>query len=86
MPIYFTADADMYCEACCRARYGTTEGADREGNPIGAVFSWDERPDYCPHCGDCGGALDTCTCDDDRDDAPIGGSEDFREALLQLGL
>ncbi len=51
-PDYFTADADTWCEDCLTSRYGSTEGADAEGNGIGAVFGEEsDTPQYCAGCG-----------------------------------
>lgn len=62
-PIAYVYDADTYCEECTVKKYGSTEGDDSEGNPIGAQFSWDEWWDGGPlcevlSCGDCHTVLD----------------------------
>ena len=72
-PIAYTYEANYHCEACTLARFGYgadgfigTDSEDNEGNPIGAVFSWD---DWCEpseplpqilSCGTCHGEIDRC--------------------------
>jgi len=49
-PIGYTYEADHHCRQCAGNRFGTDwltgfvldSARDREGNPVGAVFSWDE--------------------------------------------
>ena len=61
----FTWEADIYCLDCTRERFGEPSDpvspwldvADSEGNPVGAVFPFDEF-DYAPHCGGCGTPID----------------------------
>lgn len=62
-PIAYTYEADHHCESCTVARFGSTEGEDREGNQVGAVFSWDEwynigYGSQTLGCGDCFAILD----------------------------
>jgi hypothetical protein len=65
-PIAYTYEADYHCPPCAKERFGEDElgfvpsGAeDDEGNPIGAVASWDEwydvSKDECEIlvCGTC---------------------------------
>jgi hypothetical protein len=63
-PIAYTYEADTHCEACTRERFPSTEGIDREGNAVGAIFSWDE---WCEPtepgtqylvCGTCHGIIE----------------------------
>jgi hypothetical protein len=63
-PIAYTYEADTHCPACAIARFGTEDGRpwppedaeDREGNPVGAVFPWDDEPDGL-YCGTCHGTI-----------------------------
>ena len=63
-PIAYTYEADTHCPACAFERFGRNERGfiaesptvDNEGNPIGAVFSWDEY-DEGLYCGDCHGTI-----------------------------
>jgi hypothetical protein len=69
-PIAYTYEADHHCPACARARFGADEhgfppesARDGEGNPVGAVFSWDEwqnigEGSQTLACGTCGAILD----------------------------
>lgn len=42
-PIAYTYEADTHCPPCTAERFGPAcEGTDREGNAVGALFSWDE--------------------------------------------
>jgi hypothetical protein len=70
-PIAYTYEADYHCPGCAVARFGADVNGyaagdvDRwEGNPVGAVFPWDE---WLPcddagaqtlACGTCGAVLD----------------------------
>lgn len=69
-PIAYTYEADYHCENCTRERFGDDcEGTDGEGNPVGAVFSWDEwynigEGTQVLACGDCGAILDDYVEDD----------------------
>lgn len=41
VPVGYIYEADHHCPACAKARFGpTVEGIDSEGNPVGALFSW----------------------------------------------
>jgi hypothetical protein len=55
-PIAYTYEADVHCPECATERFGAgldaAETEDTEGNPIGAVFTWDEWTDGA-WCGDC---------------------------------
>ena len=72
-PIAYTYEADYHCPRCTEARFGRDEtgtiapqetSIDSEGNPVGAVFSWDEwwEPTEPGHqtltCTDCFDVLD----------------------------
>lgn len=55
-PIGYTYEADVHCLECAYARFGNTlddpQTKDSEGNPIHAIFEWDEdAPNEV--CGDC---------------------------------
>lgn len=67
-PIAYTYEADYHCPDCTEDRFGRTddgfiagqnddgtEATDGEGNPVGAIFSWEasEWADTGMHCGDC---------------------------------
>ena len=71
-PIAYTYEADTHCPSCALDRFGPEPGrgwvrddaTDAEGNPVGAVFPWDE---WCESsepgrailaCGTCGDILD----------------------------
>jgi len=69
-PIAYTYEADHHCPTCTEARFGKDErgdiagegSEDSEGNPIGAIFSWDEwstEPGDTLACGNCHDVLDT---------------------------
>jgi hypothetical protein len=68
IPIAYTYEADVHCPACCRVKFGDEyedipDARDSEGNPIGALFGWDEWYDVgCGNqtlsCGDCGKIID----------------------------
>lgn len=58
-PIVYTYEADYHCPACTIARFGADEygnvpddAVDSEGNPIGAMWEWDEH-DSPLLCGTC---------------------------------
>ena len=76
----FTWEADLYCFTCTRERFGEPvdpvspwlDVADAEGNPVGAVFPFDEF-DYAPHCGGCGTPIDAVALEED--DPLKGGDE-----------
>jgi len=67
-PIAYTYDADTHCPPCAEARFPRCEdgfigcpddehaAADSEGNPVGAIFPWDEDPDGIV-CGTCMGVV-----------------------------
>ena len=64
-PIAFTYEADHHCPRCTVARFGPDcEGTDGEGNPVGALFPWDEwhePSEPLPQvlaCGTCGDEID----------------------------
>ena len=61
MPIAYTYEADTHCPACTEKRFGRSkrgfiaeESFDNEGNPVGAVFPWDEWEGglFCGTCFD----------------------------------
>jgi hypothetical protein len=71
-PVAYTYEADYHCPACAIDRFGREparpwvreDATDREGNPVGAVFSWNE---WCepsepgqqvPTCGTCLGVIE----------------------------
>ncbi len=73
-PIAYTYDADYHCPSCAIARFGAEPGrswprddaTDAEGNPLGAVFGWDDWCLPCQYgvpgshsieCADCGAVL-----------------------------
>ena len=70
-PIAYTYEGDHHCYSCTIEQFGTTDLADdgtpvidREGNTVGAVFSWDEwynigEGEQTLVCGDCFDELDT---------------------------
>ncbi len=58
-PIAYTYEASEHCPACAEERFGVGPGGfiaenaeDNDGNPVGAVFPWDEwdRPLTCGTC------------------------------------
>lgn len=61
VPVAYTYEADYHCPGCAEERFGLdthseVSGEDREGNPVHAVFSWNEG--WQGHaCGTCGGEL-----------------------------
>lgn len=71
-PIAYAYEADYHCPDCAIKRFGESErgpwpvetAEDNEGNPVGAVFPWDEwwEPDINEAqtlvCSDCGAWLD----------------------------
>lgn len=78
-PIAYTYMADTHCPPCAVARFGPEPGhewprddaRDGEGNPVGAIFPWDEwhpvKEDGEPVigsfslvCGTCGTVMDQC--------------------------
>lgn len=73
-PIGYTYDADHHCPECADEAGMTGDNAeDSEGNPVGALFSWDEWWDTdgrCEslHCGDCGELIDTAHADPHSED------------------
>lgn len=80
-PIAYTYEADYHCPACTEQRFGRSargfiaeESHDNEGNPVGAVFPWDE---WCESselgrqvlsCGTCHGEIDSCEHGDEDED------------------
>ena len=68
----FTWEADLYCADCTQERFGEPadpvspwlDVSDSEGNPVGAVFPFDEF-DYRSHCGGCHTPIDTVALEDD---------------------
>jgi len=73
-PIAYTYEADTHCPACAESRFGRSargfiakDATDDEGNPVGAVFEWDECPDGIV-CGTCGGVVRDPWSNDDEDD------------------
>ena len=59
-PIGYTYEADVHCPHCAEKRFGRSadgfiaeESIDSEGNPVGAIFSWDELSEEGEYCGDC---------------------------------
>ena len=58
--IGFTYEAAFHCRVCAHKRFGAAllevETADRERNPIGAVFAWDDDG-HDEDCDDCGEEL-----------------------------
>lgn len=76
-PIAYTFEADYHCPDCTLERFGRDsrgdiagEGAeDAEGNPIGAVFPWDEwfePTESGPQtlaCGTCGEVIEELEAD-----------------------
>lgn len=68
-PIAYTYEADTHCPGCTLERFGFCPPSetqhDREGNPVGAVFPWDEWHEpgtgaFTLVCGTCGGTIDSC--------------------------
>ena len=64
-PIAYTYEADTHCPDCTDKRFprDIEAAVDSEGNPIGAVFSWDEWYNIVYgaqtlNCGDCHDELD----------------------------
>lgn len=70
-PVGYTFEADIYCPDCTAERFPPCDDheeiacslcnpdeVDDEGNPIHAVFEWDES-DYEEHCGSCGEIIPT---------------------------
>lgn len=62
-PIAYAYEAALHCDRCAiarfpelmreRAGFDGPDIVDREGNPLGAVMSWDTEPgDACDDCGD----------------------------------
>ena len=55
MPEYYVYEAALHCPEHARQRFGKAldkpETTDGEGNPLGAVFSWDLQGDEC--CDEC---------------------------------
>ena len=56
-PVFYVYEAAIHCPEHAYARFGDTLGdqdtTDNEGNPIGAVFEWEEQGeggDYCDEC------------------------------------
>jgi hypothetical protein len=91
-PIAYTFEADYHCEACTRARFPTTEGTDCEGNPVGAVFPWDEWGDPEDEreqwltCGTCHGVIDHCDAlNDPSDFPPLDVDAPTRQDVLPAG-
>jgi hypothetical protein len=63
-PIAYGYEADWHCPECTAARFGPAcEGDDAEGNPVSALFPWDEwiEPDETGRqtlaCGTCGAII-----------------------------
>ena len=70
----YTYEADTHCPPCAIARFGTEPGrswvrevaTDSEGNPVGAVFSWEEWHEtgmvgrFTLVCGTCSIVIDEC--------------------------
>ena len=60
-PVAHVYEAAIHCLGCAWERFGEDEGGfiagtDREGNEVGALFSWNEG--WCGEsCGTCGGPL-----------------------------
>ena len=52
-PIAYAYDAAVHCPECAKRHNMDRDGAkDREGNPVGAIFQWDEIEEgEC--CDDC---------------------------------
>lgn len=82
-PIAYTYDADTHCPPCAVARLGQEPGhswprddaRDAEGNPVSAIFPWDEwhevedaRGTYTLVCGTCNAVLDSCEHGEDESD------------------
>ena len=46
----YANDAEIMCENCARARYGSRldkrNGQDNEGNPFNPIFESDENPEW----------------------------------------
>ncbi len=63
-PIAYTYEADYHCEQCAVDRFGLgVSGDDGEGNPVGAVFPWDEWQQFTGEpetlaCGTCHAVID----------------------------
>lgn len=53
----YTYEAAYHCPACARVYFGADLDApdtvDREGNPIGVLFSTDEADESGVYCDDC---------------------------------
>lgn len=77
-PIAYTYEADYHCPDCTEEAFGRNEGGfiaedaeDGEGNPVGAVFCWDEwwepsiEEPQSLVCGDCLTVIDTVEGDDE---------------------
>lgn len=85
--IAYAYEADIHCLPCAEHRFGVAldrpETEDTEGNPIGAVFSTDETPEWGLYCGDCGDELVAPSTRDESDDgewlasAGMGTDEDY---------
>lgn len=96
-PIAYTYDADTHCPPCTLARFGSAratfggsayfphdDARDSEGNPLGAIFPWDQWHEvpssgrYTLVCGTCDVVLDSCEhpvrepefADEDEPDEP----------------
>jgi len=58
-PQAYVYEADVHCPDCARSRFGAAltdpDTVDREGNPIGVLFSydWTEFGSSMVACGDC---------------------------------
>lgn len=93
-PIAYTYEADTHCETCAEARFGRSPGGmitgiDREGNAVGALFSWDEWTDTNDRCqvlpcGDCGTELDAVHCDRCRSTSRVICDNTFRAEMHDL--
>lgn len=73
-PIAYTYEADAHCPPCAIARFGHEPGhnwppedaRDREGNPVGAIWPWDEFHEpaesgrFTLSCGTCQGTITEC--------------------------
>lgn len=55
--IAYVYESGYHCPNCAEKRFGEAlnnpETRDREGNPIGVVFSWDTLPKELAYCDDC---------------------------------
>lgn len=59
-PVAYTYNADVHCPGCAAAAGMDLDDdrcVDSEGNPVHAIFAWDETPPEGLYCGDCRGEI-----------------------------